>query len=359
MRLQYLAFLTTSLFACTGELARPIPPGTEPVDAPVAAPGPSTVVTATPSQEPVAAPRLVVMGGDEGDARTATATVFTMGIGEEIWRSDASLPAARSSHTSVAVGASLLVLAGSDRQQLRREVWRSVEGDGAIVAWRKVATVDAGVANAAVAANGKGVVLVGGVDDFGPRVASSFAPLSAEGLPAGMFQAASALPSARSQVVAARLGNYAVAAGGLTTEGPTGEVLVARVGADGAPRDWKAASSLPVALSGHAGAASGDHLFVAGGGAFSRDVFAAQLDDAGVLGSWKASTPMPRGRRGHCVAVSGSRLFVVGGMVDEGGGEKASKDVFAADVKANGELGPWTKLADLPEPRAHAACAVQ
>ena len=151
------------------------------------------------------------------------------------------------------------------------------------------------------------------------------------------------VPTARTEVAAAAVGDRIWVLGGYAHDGATlATVEVYDTGAD----TWARGPDLPVAVN-HAMAATLDGaLYVAGGNDGTRpSTQLARLDGD----RWRTLAPLPQGRAaGGLVALDG-RLYLVGGVVE--GGLAADTQVYdpAADA--------WSPAPGLPTPREHLGVA--
>jgi len=309
----------------------------------------SSVALPTPGEEV----RVYVAGGVDPNG-VPHAEVFSAALHTDgslgAWRAEAKLPAATTGLSLARTGSSILAFGGGD-------VLAAIDGEGGVAHWRAVSS-GASLANAGVTTDGSSLLVLGGVHDGRTYPVGLVASLGDSGMP-GTFAPTTELPSARSHVGAARLGKTVFAVGGTSETGDAmDEVLAGRVLADGSVAEWKAATSLPHALTGHGVAAAGDSLFVLGGrtSAPERDVFVSRVADDGSLGGWKVAGALPRGLEGHCVVASGATIFVIGGETDSA---RATDDVLATTVNMDGSLGAWRKLTSLPFPLSGSGCAVR
>ena len=185
---------------------------------------------------------------------------------------------------------------------------------------------------------------------------------------------------------------------------------------NGENKGWNRGSSLPKALQGHAAVAVNHHVFVMGGlegftanrrAVYSPDVFSAEIKGSG-FGDWGATTPLPLPLVHSGVAAHNGRIYVFGGqdmedhlhaevysaaaigsrlgnwrketpfpvpqsrmtvhvsneqVIVTGGGfgwaPPIYSAVFVSEIGADGRLGKWRKIGDLPRPCAfHAAVIV-
>jgi Kelch motif protein len=135
-------------------------------------------------------------------------------------------------------------------------------------------------------------------------------------------------------------GSYVYALGGYVSNDAGNEVVAdgaaAALDAAGIPGESFAVRPLPTPRSFGQAVAVDDWLFVIGGkdsvfsGAGSADVIAAKIGAGGALDAWTPVAALPAGRTSHSVAASGDFLYVTGGGLDAGGLDT----VFSARVRS-------------------------
>jgi len=132
---------------------------------------------------------------------------------------------------------------------------------------------------------------------------------------------------------------------------------------------WTTATALPaprgfaaavVANSFNSKVGGSGTLYLLGGldgtGAATSTVYEASLNadgripSAGAAGTWTATTAMPQAVFAHGAAIFHGSIYVAGGN-DSGGNPVAS--VISAPINADGTLGAWTSLPDLPAKLAY------
>ncbi len=133
---------------------------------------------------------------------------------------------------------------------------------------------------------------------------------------------------------------------------------VAKIESNGRIGKWTEGPQLPGGRFHHASAVKGRTLFISGGmhvtganGDNASDVFAADLGETGELGAWRTLRPLPAKRSHHASFVHEDWLYVLGGLRgNPAGTHEVLTDVLRARIEADGSLGEWTKLSDLPKP---------
>jgi N-acetylneuraminic acid mutarotase len=150
-------------------------------------------------------------------------------------------------------------------------------------------------------------------------------------------------------------------AGGLTGAGVDNTPLVERaeVALDGTLSAWVTVTALPDKRSHNAIVAYDDALWVSGGlsgdpaGVHTsyKDVLRAEILADGSLGAWNTVGELPLTLATHSSFAHGGALYVVGGVED---GDTNTAAVRRALIEENGMLASWEDLPPLPKPRAHA-----
>jgi hypothetical protein len=77
----------------------------------------------------------------------------------------------------------------------------------------------------------------------------------------------------------------------------------------------------------------------------------------GELGEWLAGPALPTPRANHCAAVIGDWLLVIGGNHATGDTFAATDEIHAAELQADGSLGPWQLAGKLPSPASECTAA--
>lgn len=162
------------------------------------------------------------------------------------------------------------------------------------------------------------------------------------------WEAAPAMPTARSEMPAAVLDGIIYVPGGLGAFARTLSVFEAFDSSDG---DWKTLAPLPLPLHHSAAAALGDRVYVSGGYrdlSFTADNSAAWAYDP-AEDNWSALAAMPFPRAAHVMVALDGLLYVIGGVGQN------SREVWTYDPEADS----WARdSAPLPTPREHLTAAV-
>ncbi len=189
---------------------------------------------------------------------------------------------------------------------------------------------------------GNHVFTIGGADSQAVATRAVYhAGVQQTGALAGAWDVAAGLPEKRAFSATAAATPFTAAVDTLTTAGylyalggidstgaTTTTAYVARIGLDGAVDPWQETTSLPQALDGASAVVFRGFLYLAGGaGADSAavtSVYRAQVNADGTLGSWESLPDMPIARSYHALVSFGPYLYAVGGETGQVGAELAT-----------------------------------
>ena len=190
-----------------------------------------------------------------------------------------------------------------------------------------------------------GLALVMGI------TAALLSPQSGKSLDITEWSTTTALPESFTSVNAQQVGEYLYVIGGKSTNssefGASDRVYVGRLNGNGEIAAWATTQSLPSKLFLHGSLATSDHLYVFGGynGSNSTQrVWRAPIAADGGLGSWQRLPDLPQALHFNQAVLLGNRIYVLGGFRD---GERFS-DVYLATITANG-ITDWDITRHLPE----------
>ncbi|MBL8682139.1 MAG: hypothetical protein JNK05_23430 [Myxococcales bacterium] len=142
-----------------------------------------------------------------------------------------------------------------------------------------------------------------------------------------------------------------------TLEAVYNQVARAPIMPDGALGPWVEDTALPVPTGFHSVALINGRVYLAGGLtssgggsgiAGSRRVFVGERASDGSM-MWRESTPLPWNALHPTLTALGNKLVLVGGT----DGRSAQSAVTMATVSADGNVGEWSRVANVPEPRSH------
>lgn len=226
---------------------------------------------------------------------------------------------------------------------------------GPILRWIQDRPLPEPLASNAVAFNrssGISIAVVGGRNAAGSPVASVFTTQVLADGSLGAWSAQPALPQQiRSHALAASPdGSYLYVVGGWDGQRRRSDIWRAALTADGSVIGWTKIGDYPSAVANHDAYVVGHRLYVVGGtgsaGQALSNVYFASIQANGALGTWTPVRDLPEGRHNHSVAAYNNRLYVVGGAV----GSAARGTVYYAVVNGDGSLGAW-QTTTLPSAR--------
>lgn len=156
------------------------------------------------------------------------------------------------------------------------------------------------------------------------------------------------------------LGGSVPLGGSLQNTVPTDKVYFAPISDDGSVGAFRETTRLPVPVRSHAAVAHGEHIYVLGGETNqepqSDAVYAAHVRADGELDAWVATgTRLAGARKLHAVALLGNRVYVAGGL---GAAGHYFGDVLSAEL-SNGTTGPFSEVAQLDAPAFALAAAAR
>ena len=298
--------------------------------------------------------RLLVVGGSDGTAATATTYVADLKDGTfGAWSEGPTLPEARTDASIVVVGSSAYLLGGSDAGGKPTDTVWTLPVDtetSALGAWTPVEGVtlpEARTGPAAIAVS-DGLVVAGGRGPDGNPAATVWkANVDTKGV-LGAFAAQAELLVPVADATIAQVGDYLWLYGGSDATGPVGAVqrgsldvppTTATPGPNPVPAplqvlQWAIgdAYNLPGARSDAAGFAANGTLYVVGGADGSgarRELYWSVPNGDGTLPGWKHldRTDLPAGLEGGSAIAVGSNVFIIGGSTQDG--------VLGSAVRAN------------------------
>ncbi|NUP08916.1 MAG: hypothetical protein HOW73_22945 [Polyangiaceae bacterium] len=166
----------------------------------------------------------------------------------------------------------------------------------------------------------------------------------------------------RYHLTATAVGGYVFAIGGMSQDvsgpAPVQEVMptIERASFDGTTLGaWEELEPLAGPLTHHAAVAHDGAIYLIGGGEglpAKTDIVRATVGDDGSLSAFSNVGTLPEGRATSSAFVFLDHLYVVAGMAQLTGEERAT--VLAAPIDAEGNVGAFVELAELPLARAHA-----
>lgn len=276
--------------------------------------------------------------------------------------SESALPLGLDHHATWSMttpaGTYLYAAAGvTDRRLFRNLVHRApIAPDGTVGAWEELAPTPAPQAGPALAIAGRTVVLAGAMDG----AIQSFV-LVGNTADDGTIEWSEgpSLPAARFHAAGAASGRFVYVVGGLGEDSSaTRTVYRSRVGDDGKLADWETLEPAPEPISHAAVEVHEGFLWVTGGLAGNpnenaRDqekVWRVAVAADGSLGTWERMRDLPRARASHALVIVQRHLVVSGGVPARENNPTSS--VIAAPITPAG-IGEWREVGRLPAARAH------
>ena len=230
-------------------------------------------------------------------------------------------------------------------------VFYSVVSGGTVGVWNRTTSLPAAISShASVAANGFVYVLGGEQYSVanGEVVSSTvyYAQTNSNGS-LGAWQTARPMPHALYLLSAAVWNNTIYIVGGTDNQGFYGTVYSATIQANGSLSAWIAQATLPVGVVGQAEAANG-MLYVVGGSIdedsqVTAAVYYSKINADGSLAGWNQTTALPQALTGLGAITARGYVFTVGGW-----NSVPTNGFSGAVVQANETLGPWTSGSSLP-----------
>lgn len=155
------------------------------------------------------------------------------------------------------------------------------------------------------------------------------------------------IPQALSYSQAIVLNNYVYLIGGYNGA-YRANIYRAVINTDGTIGNFVSYASLPVTISHSQALITKGRIFLVGGyvgGVVSNRVYTALIDVNGNIGSWSQAASLPIPSHSHCATVIRDRIYVIGGTNNTG----PSKDIYYADINADGTIDGWMEDFSLPE----------
>lgn len=239
-----------------------------------------------------------------------------------------------------------------------------IAADGSLSAWTTGGTLPQVAAGAGVAVIDETVIVTGGFRMNGGSAILSRSTDVGTVMPDGTigdWQAGPDLSRTRFHHTMVADGSRLYVLGGLTGDNTdnTNVVETATVGADGTVSAWTTVTPLPTKRSHHGAAVYEGAIYVTGGlegdpagsNVTFDEVLRAPILSEGALGDWAVVGQLPTTLTTHASFVHAGSLYVVGGIEDD---TQNTAAVRRAPIGADGSVGAWESLPDLPKARAHA-----
>jgi len=219
-----------------------------------------------------------------------------------LWYATTSLPAPRGSGSVVSYGNRIYYLGGERNRSVSSQIYvASLENNGAISSWWR--TLD---------------------------------------LPIPLTLFTAVVYNDRLYVLGGWTGSYCVS-----------EVYTTQIRSDGSLVGWINATPLPQGLAGLSVVLLQNRLYVLGGNCESgnfRDVYSTLINPDGSLGAWIETTPLPEARSYANAFVYENAIYLMGGSRVRGDGQTIQDTIYRAVPHADGTLGTWELVSRLPRP---------
>lgn len=281
------------------------------------------------------------------------------------WAAGPLLNHSRDHHVSfvadTAAGPFFYVAAGMGTIAPRKPIERApILEDGSLGAFEDIGDLPESLVGPGLAQGEHTFVLVGGLANDGNSLATTYVGTIGEDGSVTVTPGP-AMAEDRYHVGVATVNGYLFALGGLQQDVTGGSVVqdvldvVERAAFDGTTLSaFETMAPLPDALTHHAVFAHDGALYVVGGGkgvAAGTDILRATVSAEGELGAWETVGQLPEGRATSAAFVWLGQVYVVAGMTSLVGNEKPT--VLRAPVDAAGAIGAFEELPALPLARAH------
>ena len=133
----------------------------------------------------------------------------------------------------------------------------------------------------------------------------------------------------------------------------TKDILWTSVDSQGRLAPWKRTEAFPgTPVANVSTAASENCIYVTGGNDntnISTSIFLTAVGPDGSPGPWRDAGKLPVSLWFHGAAIQDKRLYVWGGLTQQAN-TSINRQVFSADVKADGNIGTWREEAAMPQP---------
>ncbi len=278
------------------------------------------------------------------------------------WEEGSPLASARDHHVSFVREAGdrawLFVVGGSTPGGYAADTVQRAEimSDGNLDAFEMMDEIPAVMLGPGVGVGEHAVVVAGGLNNNGNSIGTSLVgTLSDDGVLS--WAEGPELNSDRYHVAIAVSGDFLYAIGGMHQSGNSQTVLdtVERASFDGETLgNFEAMAPLPEARTHHALVAHDGALYLIGGGsnaAASTEIWRSAVASDAELGEWEVVGELPEGRATASALVFNEQLYVIGGMSSLTGGEVDT--VLRANLEADGSVGSFEELPELPQAKAH------
>ena len=271
-----------------------------------------------------------------------------------VWRPTTPLPSARTFGCAIAWGGLVYYLGGSTGTAYLAEVVSApILADGTLGAWTQQTPLPIVTHWQACAVDPvtRTVFMVGGNGGAVALTQVYRATIAADGT-IGAWVSEIALPGPRRGLGATVENGVLYALGGEAGDGfqLQATVYAAQIGAGGALGAWTTAAPMPAADYVFGTASASGRIYLTGGYTTHAGVRAAPSGQG-----FSSMTAMPGPRERHASVATGGYVYVMGGQPTYQTGTLG--DALRAPIGADGTLGTWSALSDLPGPISYPSTA--
>lgn len=113
-------------------------------------------------------------------------------------------------------------------------------------------------------------------------------------------------------------------------------------------KNWANGTTLPGDLAHHSVIVTKNKMHVIGGsngsGVYNTSVWTADINSNGIVGEWSVSQTLPTTFANSSVLVVKNKVYMLGGVI----GGSISSAIYCANINADGSLGVWSSVGNLP-----------
>ncbi len=284
----------------------------------------------------------------------------------EPWSPGPLLTTARDHHvtfvTTTPSGTYLYAMLGLTAVSAPTSIERAaIAADGTLGAFQTIGNAPTGLGGPGLAQLDRSFVICGGLtNDSNSSTLAYVGQVADDG--SVTFTPGPSMSESRYHVSASLSQGYVFAIGGLqqvvNASGATQKIedAVERASFDGTTLGaWTTLAPLPMPLTHQSAVVYQNAIYLIGGGssgaAASTAILRATVGADGSLGTWQHVGDLPSPRASGAATIFLDHLYVVGGMTSLTSGETAT--VLRAPIDAQGNVGMFDELASLPKARAH------
>ncbi len=290
---------------------------------------------------------VIISGGSGGVLSTVYSARLNADGTTTAWTSLTTMPTAAIQHGATIVNGYMIVTGGNNGANLSGVYSTPVYSDALAINTTSTYTAgnlldfwNAGTSKFSVDYNGN--LTSGGVTTA--QINSNVQGITAGST--GTYQTLTNLPAVRMQLNSTSANGYVYVLGGHNGSARVSTVYSAKVNADGTLGSWATLNTLAATLNYLGVTNANGYLFVVGGhngSSATSLVYSAKLNADGTIGSWNTLTNLPVTAYGPGVAAYNGYIFVTAGFNSD-----ATSTVYSAQINGNGTIGSWQTLTTLP-----------